>query len=265
MSEKQFCLTLDLENDWYFDEPGYDHLTLEYLDEFIELIQDIDVPLSIFVVGKTLEKYPEEIDRLDEELDCEFHLHSYRHDTSKSYDFREEIQRGKDVFYEHFGANPRGYRAPQWNIEERELAILDEEGFDFDSSVMPSYRPGVYQNLGAPTTPYQINGPGSLLEIPPGVMLGTRVPQVHSYSKLVGRAFQAGLSVTPLPDTIVYTVHLQDLYRTDSFDNLSTLKRSLYDRNMSHSVELLKQNIEILRGRGYVFTSMNSILQQHVG
>lgn len=31
--DKQFCLILDLENDWYFDEPGYNHLILVYLDE----------------------------------------------------------------------------------------------------------------------------------------------------------------------------------------------------------------------------------------
>ncbi len=111
--DKIVCITLDLENDWEFDDPQYDHLTLKYLDDFIELIAGLDVPLTVFVVGQTLERYPEAVDRLDEHLNCEFHLHSYQHDTSKSYDFRTEIQRGVEVFRDHFGEPPKGYRAPQ--------------------------------------------------------------------------------------------------------------------------------------------------------
>ena len=101
-SDRCLCLTLDLENDWYFDDPALDHLVLDYLDEFLELIDELDVPLSVFVVGRTLETYPQKVDRMRSTLDCEFHLHSYQHDMSKSYDFETEVRRGMAAFRDYF-------------------------------------------------------------------------------------------------------------------------------------------------------------------
>ncbi|OYR75471.1 polysaccharide deacetylase [Halorubrum ezzemoulense] len=249
--EKQFCLTLDLENDWYFDEPGYDHLTLEYLDEFIELIDSLDVPLTVFVVGRTLERFPDAVDRLDDELNCEFHLHSYQHDTSKEYDFRENIRRGKRAFREHFGHDPIGYRAPQGNIEPEEFRTLEEEGFIFDSSIFPSFRPGVYNNLDAPLQPYVPDQAEELVEIPIGATPKTRVPTAHSYLKLLGRPYMLYLRRAPLPETLVYNVHLQDLYRTDSYDELPTVKRLIYDRNIRQAPSFLEAVVGLLQNRGY--------------
>lgn len=258
-----FCLTLDLENDWYFDEPGYDHLTFEYIDEFIELVDDLNVPLSVFVVGRTLEKYPEAIDRLTERLDCEFHLHSYQHDTSKEYDFREEVIRGKEAFRNHFGTDPIGYRAPQGNITDDEIGLLEELGFEFDSSVFPSYRPGVYNNLSAPLVPYIPTGASSLMEIPPGAFPGLRVPTSHSYFKLIGRPLSSYLSVSPLPDVLVYNIHLQDLYRTASHDHLSVPKKWIMKRNLDRSQRILRENVSTLLSRGYQPRTMTDVFDKY--
>ena len=260
MSEgKLACVTLDLENDWYFDEPGYDHLTFEYIEEFIELIQELDVPVTFFVVGRTLERFPEVIDRLEVELECEFHLHSYQHDTTKSYDFRTEIRRGKAVFENLFGFEPVGYRAPQGNIEPAEFEILADEGFQFDSSIFPSYRPGVYSNLDKPLTPYRPDGVDGLLEIPIGATPWTRIPLSQSYLKLLGRPFQAYLERAPLPSPLVYNMHLQDLYRTDSYDKLGQPKRFLFERNVERSEELLRWSVDLFRERGYEFRTMTDV------
>jgi len=262
VSNKIACVTLDLENDWYFDEPGYDHLTFEYIDDYIELIQDLDIPVTFFVVGKTIERFPDVIDKLDAELECEFHLHSYQHDTSKSYDFRTEIQRGKEAFESHFGYEPMGYRAPQGNIEPHEFEILEEEGFLFDSSVFPSYRPGVYNNLNAPLKPYVPDPVDNLLEVPIGATPLTRIPAAHSYLKLLGRPYLAYLSKCSLPDPLVYNVHLHDLYRTDSHDQLSTVKRFIYDRNMRRSETLFETVIELINERDYEPIMISNIVAE---
>jgi len=261
-STQKVTFTLDLENDWYFDEPGFDHLTFEYLDDFIALVDEIGVPLTIFVVGKTIEKYPEEIDRLQSELDCEFHLHSYQHDISKDYEFRTELQLGKNAFREHFGRDPIGYRAPQGNIEPTEFQILEKEGFEFDSSVFPSYRPGVYSNLDAPLKPYIPDNVDSLLEIPLGAFRGTRIPCSHSYFKLFGFPLVRALSVAPLPSTLVYNLHLQDLYHTDSHDNLDTPKRWIMKRNLSRSKEMLERNVSQILSRGYEPVKMTKVYNE---
>ena len=260
MSEEDLaCVTLDLENDWYFDDPGYDHLTFEYVEEFIELIDELGVPLSVFVVGRTLERFPEVIDRIDSELDVEFHLHSYGHDTSKSYDFGEEVRRGKEAFASHFGSEPIGYRAPQGNIEPGEFTILEREGFQFDSSVFPSYRPGVYSNLDKPLQPYRPPEAEELLEIPIAATPYTRVPVCQSYIKLFGRPYRHYLRRAPLSTPLVFNVHLQDLFRTASHDRLGQPKRFIMKRNLDRSAEVFDETIDLLRERGYSFGRMTDI------
>ncbi len=257
--ERRFSLTLDLENDWYFDEPGYDHLTLEYIDEFVELIDGLDVPLSVFVVGKTLEEFPEAIDRLATELDCEFHLHSYRHETNGTVDFREELRRGKAAFRNHFDRDPVGYRAPYGAIEPGQFSVLENEGFEFDSSVFPSYRPGVYSNLDAPLEPYVPDGVSELLEIPLGVFRGVRIPTSQNYLKLFGTPLVKWLSIAPLPRTLVYNVHLQDLYRTDSHEKLPPAKRLLICRNIESSESILAESVRRIVSKEYEPTTISRI------
>ncbi|AGB17437.1 putative xylanase/chitin deacetylase [Halovivax ruber XH-70] len=261
-AERIACLTLDLENDWYVEQSGYDHLTFAYIDDYIELIRDIDVPVSFFVVGRTIERYPDVIDELESKLTCEFHLHSYQHDTSKSYDFQAELRRGREAFVAHFGYEPMGYRAPQGNIDADEFAMLEAAGFHFDSSVFPSYRPGVYNNLAAPRTPYRPDGTTELLELPVGTT-ATRVPLSHSYLKLLGRPFLRALESVSLPTPLVYNTHLQDLYRTRTYELLPRWKRAVFERNVDRSTALLRSVVETLRHRGYSFTTISRAYETH--
>jgi len=258
---KVYCLTLDLEDDWNFDDPALDHLVFDHLDEFVALVSALDVPLSVFVVGRTLEEHPEEVERLRSALDCEFHLHSYQHDLSKSYDFEAEVRRGMDAYREFFGRDPTGYRAPQGNIEPREFRVLQTLGFDFDSSVFPSYRPGKYNNLTAPLEPYTPETAPSLLEIPIGAFPGLRVPIAHSYFKLIGRVLSTYLEVAPLPDVLVYDVHLHDLYRTASHDELDAPKRWIMKRNLDKAESLFRANVEAITSRGYEPTTMTTVYE----
>ncbi|MCU4742807.1 polysaccharide deacetylase family protein [Natronoglomus mannanivorans] len=257
--EKLACVTLDLENDWYFDEDGYDHLTFEYIDDYIKMIQELDIPITFFAVGKTIERFPDVIDKLDEQLDCEFHLHSYQHDTSKSYDFRTEIQNGKKAFESHFGYEPAGYRAPQGNIEPHEFKILEDEGFQFDSSVFPSYRPGIYSNLDKPLSPYQPGEVEELVEIPIAATPRTRIPICQSYLKLLGRPYHTYLKYAPLPDPLVFNTHLQDFYQTDSHNQLDQPKQSIMKRNLNRSVNIFSMIIEQFQNRRYSFEKMTDI------
>lgn len=253
------CLSLDLENDWHFDDPGLDHGVLDHLEDFIALIEECGVPLSEFVVGETLERFPAAVNRMRSSLDCEFHLHSYQHDPSKSYEFESEVRRGIAAYRNFFGRDPIGYRAPMGNIEPHELGVLEELGFEFDSSIFPSYRPGAYNNLDTPLEPYSPAAAPTLLEIPVGVFRGIRIPVSHSYFKLFGRPLSRFLSVAPLPNVLVYNVHLHDLYRTPSHDALHAPKRWIMTRNLDKAEGIFRSNLETLLSRGYKPVTMTAV------
>ncbi|UTF54803.1 polysaccharide deacetylase family protein [Natronosalvus rutilus] len=253
------CFTLDLEDDWYFNEPGFDHLTFEYIDEFIELVSSLDIPVTVFAVGKTLEKFPEDVALLQDKLDSEFHLHSYSHDITKSYDFEEEVAKGIDAFESFFKKKPRGYRAPQGNIEPGEIRHLDSVGFEFDSSIFPSFRPGIYSNLDKPLHPYSPPGTEQIVEYPIGAIPGVRLPISQSYVKLLGRPYLRSFKYVPLPNVVVIDSHLQDFYRTASHDNLSTPLRQIHKRNLGNSIKLFKTLVRYLRTRGYKFVTLTEI------
>lgn len=259
-SDRTACLTLDLENDWYFEEDGYDHLVLDRIDDFAALVTDLDLPLSVFVVGKTLERYPEAIDDLARTTDSEFHLHSYTHPTTDEYNHRDEIDRGIEAYRDHFGSTPDGYRAPQGRNERGQLEYLERCGFDFDSSVFPSYRPGVYQNLTAPRMPHVPDYLEDLREVPVGVLPGLRIPFSQSYMKLFGRLYLTYLRYADLPDVMVFDSHLQDFYRTNSHDNLDQPLKFVHRRNLDQSVELFRRVVGILREKGFEFEHVSTVV-----
>lgn len=260
-STRNASITLDLENDWYFEEDGYDHLTFEYIDEYIHLINNLDLPVTIFVVGKTLERFPEAIEKLQQETDSEFFLHSYQHDIEKRYDFEEELAHGKRAFRSFFGTDPVGYRAPQGNIEQNELQLLEREGFKFDSSHFPSYRPGIYNNLDIPLQPYRPTGATKMIELPIAAVPRFRIPITQSYLKLLGRPYLKYIKHASLPETLVFDSHLQDFYRTASHGNLEQPLRSIHNRNLDRSIAIFRQFISLLRRKGYSFVKLSDVYE----
>lgn len=258
---KTACITLDLESDWYVDEPGESYLTFEHLPEYVEMMREVDVPISIFVVGQLLEDRPDVVEILSEELDTEFHLHSYRHDPEMAGGFRDDLHQGIEAFESFFGHRPRGYRAPLGKITDRQLSILDEDGFEFDSSIFPSYRPGAYNNLDAPTKPYRPSTAETLVELPVGVIPYLRVPTAQSYLKLGGRSYLKLLDVIDLPDPLIFVSHLHDFVDTEAHEHRDQPIRSVHKRNIHESVELFGELIQKLKDAGYRFTTIESVYE----
>ncbi len=255
---RQACVTLDLENNWNFDDPKLQYATFEHLEEYIELIDALDLPLSVFVVGQTIEERPDAIDRLRERLEVEFHLHSYSHDLSGSADLGREVRRGKRAYRSFFGRQPQGYRSTQGRVERSDLQLLESEGFLFDSSVFPTYRPGVYNNLDTPIEPYQAGG---LCEIPVGVVPRLRIPLSQAYVKTIETPFLPVLRRVPLQDVVVFNTHLQDFYHTRAHDELDHPKRFFYSRNIDNSERVFRRVVETLRRKGFSFVKMTDVYE----
>jgi polysaccharide deacetylase family protein (PEP-CTERM system associated) len=135
----------------------------------LELFAKHGVRGTFFVLGWVAERFPHivrDIKAGGHEIACHGLTHQliYKQTPEK---FREETIRAKSVLEEQSGDRVLGYRAATYSIVDKSmwaLDILEELGFEYDSSIFP-VRHDLYGVPDAPRTPYRVAS-GKLLEIP---------------------------------------------------------------------------------------------------
>jgi polysaccharide deacetylase family protein (PEP-CTERM system associated) len=135
----------------------------------LELFSRKGVRGTFFVLGWVAERYPQivrDIQAAGHEIACHGLTHEliYKQTPEK---FREETVRAKGLLEDQAGVAVRGYRAATYSIVRQSmwaLDILEELGFEYDSSIFP-VRHDLYGVPDAPRAPYRVAS-GKLLEIP---------------------------------------------------------------------------------------------------
>ena len=272
MTRRIACLTLDVEYDYHdlVAQRHSDALDHEPIWAWLTgLGRERGIPLTAFVVGELLEQRPDVAAKLAM-TGWELGLHAYSHNPERT-DTLDEIQRGKAAFRTAFGQNPSGYRAPLGKITPPGLQRLLAEGFLYDSSLFPAFRPGTFNNLRCPLEPHIVspqngNGP-PLVEIPCAVLRGLRIIVSVSYMRLLGLPFyQMALPLLGLPDVVVIDCHLHDLAPSPAaVRQLPPFWRFVYQRNAGRGTLMLEWLIEYLTQRGYRFTSMEHVARLVLG
>ncbi|MDA0184364.1 polysaccharide deacetylase family protein [Solirubrobacter phytolaccae] len=112
------------------------------LPRILSLLDEFAVRATFYVPGVTALRHPQEVAAIVEaghELGHHGHTHR-RPDTLDDAEQRAEIEQGLEAL-SPFGPRPLGYRAPGWELTPVTLALLDEYGFRWDSSLMGEDRP----------------------------------------------------------------------------------------------------------------------------
>ena len=167
-----FSLDLEDHREVYPARGGrYQEITLKVLD----FLEERDIRGTVFVVGRVAETASWLVQTIAErghEIAC----HSYCHrplTRETPAQFSEETRRAKAVLEQACGQPVLGYRAPVFSITSETTWVVDllqEMGFEYSSSVMPSNHP-LHGLPGAPATPF--HWPNGLLEYPvPVAQLG---------------------------------------------------------------------------------------------
>jgi polysaccharide deacetylase family protein (PEP-CTERM system associated) len=108
----------------------------------LELLDEADVPATMFVLGKFAEKFPDivkEIQAAGHEVACHGYGHVEIFKQSRD-EFAADVRRSKDILEQITGRPVTGYRAPDFSIVRHTLWALDvlaEMGFEYDSSIFP--------------------------------------------------------------------------------------------------------------------------------
>jgi len=140
-----FCIDLE---DWYHQSltpQNIDKLTPrveQNTDRLLQIFSDTNTKATFFTLGQIAQRHPELIRKIQKE-GHEIACHGYNHELLYSFtpeNFREDVKKASALIEDACGAKTRGYRAPSWSVNDSTiwaLEILQELGFEYDSSVFP--------------------------------------------------------------------------------------------------------------------------------
>lgn len=270
LNQKIVCLTLDFEQDHggLLDKPSYEGFC--NIDPLLNFLKSRRIPLTCFVQGSLFDTHPEEVEKFSE-IKTEYELHTYQHQEYQEIDHSFEIKKGRKSFKNYFGRDPLAYRSQAGIISDELFSILVKENFKFDSSIIPSIRPGVYNGIKCPVSPHFLCD-SQILEFPVSVYSPFfRIPISLSYLKLLGKPYYNLLKISKLPNLIVFGFHLHDLQPLKAsqqipFEKFAFHHRMAFKRVYSNNgMNLFKTFIDMLLEREYSFLTLNNVYEKLVG
>ena len=128
------------------------------VNRLLNLFNRYDIKATFFILGETAEKYPDlikNIRKYHHEIGCHSYYHNIKYNDLKN--FKTDIISFRNNIYE----NSIGFRFPNFKISNKFLGIIKEEGYSYDSSIVPSLNiPGWYGNPKIQIKPhiYKFNG-----------------------------------------------------------------------------------------------------------
>ncbi|HEU4763795.1 MAG TPA: XrtA system polysaccharide deacetylase [Gemmatimonadales bacterium] len=155
------------------------------VDRLLDLLARHDVRGTFFVLGWIAERHPDLVRAIaDAGHEVASHGWDHRRVTSLSpLQFRESVRRSKRALEDLTGRAVAGFRAPSFSIvpgREWALDVLVDEGYRYDSSLFPVWRPGgIYGYPNGRRDPHWVSRRGGhLAELPPATLsiLGRMVP-----------------------------------------------------------------------------------------
>lgn len=130
----------------------------------LELLEEYGARSTFFILGWVADRHPELIRRIAER-GHEIASHGYGHELVyrlSPAEFRADVDRCKKILEDLTGQQVIGYRAPSFSITDWAVAILQELGFEYDSSVFPTVAHDRYGRLAG------VDAGRPILELRPG-------------------------------------------------------------------------------------------------
>jgi peptidoglycan/xylan/chitin deacetylase (PgdA/CDA1 family) len=254
---KHILLTFDLEEfvlpkefEQEIDENEQFEISKQGLLQILELLNKHDIKATFFTTANFAKNFPKIIKDISKkhEIACHgyFHSDSYSKDLSKILLAKKEIEKiiKKEI---------KGFRAPRFEIKD--ISELSKFGFQYDSSIHPTFIPGRYMNLFKKRKPHKI---GKIIEISPSTLPIIRLPIFWlafknlplSYSKLFSKI------------NFMSSDYLMLVFHPWEFADLSNIKIPKYIKKKDDGelLNMLEEYIIFLKNKGYVFETVGDYL-----
>lgn len=247
----------------------YDYLTTPTL-RTLELLDELEITATFFVVADVVENYPGLVERIADhghEIGCHGLHHACAIDPDTKTprysreEYRDRMVRAKQILEEASGQPVRGFRAPNVYIGGWVLDVLNDIGFDYDSSVARSslYNKTDQDLTSVGTRPYipkrgtlSPGGARSFVELPwPTYDLSLmRLPAAGGpLIRFFGRRIvQAGIEQSLRRGDSVFYFHPMDIAR-ESFPDVGNKRRrpaywAFKGRVAEHRIRRLLRSVE---------------------
>jgi len=155
--------------------PRFSPRVVSNTQRLLDIFERARVRATFFVLGWVAERFPEivkEIDRAGHEVACHGYSHRLIYNQHPEQ-FRRETRYAKELLEKIVQHEVCGYRAASYSITRRSLWALDiliDEGFQYDSSIVPVFHDR-YGIRGSPPEPHIIErSHGEIAEFPPSTM-----------------------------------------------------------------------------------------------
>jgi polysaccharide deacetylase family protein (PEP-CTERM system associated) len=183
------ALSIDLEDGWYIfsrdwllQEAEPAETVVRDTETILGILAKKDVKATFFVLGVVAAKFPKLVKRISE-CGHELGIHGYTHRQIFKLDpseFREEVSKTKKLLEDIISGEVSGHRAAAFSIMPETkwaLEILAEEGFSYDSSVVPFKNPRYgWRGFSEDICRVDLGGGLSIVEVP---MTAIRIPLLN--------------------------------------------------------------------------------------
>jgi polysaccharide deacetylase family protein (PEP-CTERM system associated) len=150
-------------------------------ERVLQVLESAGVRGTFFILGWVADHHPDlvrTIHTAGHEIGCHSYWHRLVYEQTPD-EFRSDLRQARSVLEDIIGEPVVAYRAPCFSITRHSLWALDiliEEGFQFDSSIFPTFHDR-YGLAGGPLAPHRIKRPGGMLrEFPLPVYSGFGYP-----------------------------------------------------------------------------------------
>jgi polysaccharide deacetylase family protein (PEP-CTERM system associated) len=157
------------------DWPAYESRVEQTTGRLLEHFSEAGAKATFFVLGWVAERHPGLV-RTIRAAGHEVASHGYAHQVLTALtpsQFRDDVRRAKQILEGILGEPVLGYRAPSFTIMEETvwaLRILVEEGYVYDSSIVPVWHDRYGLHGANPHCHRLMTAAGPIWEIPPSTL-----------------------------------------------------------------------------------------------
>lgn len=230
--ERCFVMTVDVDS-WSsllkFYSADYDPSeadcrvdVMEGVRKLLGLFEKHKIKATFFIPGEVAQKCSviEEISLGGHEVACHGLSHEKNECLLDKKTQKQRIEHATRILEEKNGSRIAGFRAPCLRINETTLETLEECGYIYDSSIVPTFIPGYYGHPISPSKPYhpssafmQKKGSHKLLEIPVSVNPLVPLPLSAAWMRNLGSSWvKFGIRTNfAFGNPVVFYVHPRDV------------------------------------------------------